>query len=93
METYDKKEVMKSDYFTYFNSNTLNAGIEVKVLDAKEGDKDMPTVFLFDNDNRCFMMLIENNDSKTGIISTIPSDSVIEAQAKLPEEMPINLQR
>ncbi len=82
METYDKKDVMKSDYYTYFNSNTLNAGMEVKAVDAKEGDKALPTVFLFDNDNRCFMMLLENNDSKTGIISTIPSDSAMAAQAK-----------
>jgi hypothetical protein len=81
METYDKKDVLKSDYFTYYNSNTLNAGIEMLPLDAKSGDKTYPTVFLFDNDNRCFMMIIENKDSKTGIISTMPSDSAIAAQA------------
>ena len=82
METYDKKDVIKSDYYTYFNSNTLNAGIEVKVVDTKEGDKTLPALFLFDNDNKCFMMLLENNDSKTGIISTIPSDSAMAAQTK-----------
>jgi hypothetical protein len=81
METYDKKDVTKSDYYTYFNSNTLNAGIEVKVEDAKEGDKTSPTVFLFDNDNKCFMMLLESGDSRTGIISTLPSDSALVAQA------------
>ena len=27
MENYDKKDVVKSDYYTYFNSSTLNAGI------------------------------------------------------------------
>jgi hypothetical protein len=82
MESYDKKEVMKSDYFTYFNPNTQSAGIEVKALDAKEGNKNMSTVFLFDSDNKCFMMLMDNGDSKTGIISTIPSDSVVKAEAK-----------
>jgi hypothetical protein len=82
METYDKKDVMKSDYFTYFNSNNMNASIEVKVQNAKDGDKTLPTVFLFDNDNRCFMMLLESGDSKTGIISTIPSDSDLAAQTK-----------
>jgi len=82
MESYDKKDVLKSDYYTYYNSNALNAGIEVLPVDAKEGDKALPTVFLFDNDNRCFMMLIENKDSKTGIISTLPSDSAMAAQAK-----------
>ncbi|MGA2406741.1 MAG: DUF4412 domain-containing protein [Bacteroidales bacterium] len=82
METYDKKDVMKSDYYTYYNSNTLNAGIEVSPVDAKQGDKAVPTVFLFDNDNRCFMMLMENKDSKTGIISSLPSDSAMAAQTK-----------
>ncbi|MEI6049491.1 MAG: DUF4412 domain-containing protein [Bacteroidota bacterium] len=82
VETYDKKDVIKSDYYVYFNSNTLNSGFEVKIEDPKEGEKSLPSVFLFDNDNKCFLMLIENSDSKTGIISTIPSDSAIAALAK-----------
>lgn len=81
METYDKKEVKKSDYYTYYNSSELNAGIEVKLVDEKDGNATIPTVFLFDHDNACFLMLIQNTDSKTGIISAIPSDSVIAAQA------------
>jgi hypothetical protein len=82
METYDKKDVMKADYYTYFNSNTLNTGIEMLPIDVKEGNKAVPTMFLFDNDNRCFMMLLENKESKTGMISTMPSDSAMAAQAK-----------
>lgn len=86
METYDKKDVVKSDYYTYYNSNTLNAGIEMLPLNAKNGDKTYPTVFLFDNDNRSFMMIIESKDSKTGIISSMPSDSTMAAQAKTQKE-------
>src|SRR5665647_75546 len=71
METYDKKDVLKSDYYTYYNSNTLNAGIEVLPVDAKQGDKNVPTIFLYDNENKCFMMLLENSGSKTGMISTL----------------------
>jgi len=82
MENYDKKDVVKSDYYTYYNSNTLNAGIEMLPLDSKSGDKTYPTVFLFDNDNKCFMMIVETKDSKTGMISTMPSDSAMAAQAK-----------
>jgi hypothetical protein len=81
METYDKKDVMKSDYYTYYNANTLNAGIEVKITNAKESEKPVPTTFLYDYDNKCFMMLIGGADSKTGIISTLPSDSAMAAQA------------
>ena len=82
MEIYDKKDVLKSDYYTYYNSNTLNAGIEMLPVDTKQGDKNVPTIFLYDNDNKCFMMLLENSGSKTGMISTLPSDSAMAAQAK-----------
>jgi len=82
METYDKKEVYKSDYYTYYNSNTMNAGIDLQPINVKEGDKTIPTIFLYDHDNKCFMMLLGNTDSKTGMISTLPSDSAMAAQAK-----------
>ena len=82
MEAYDKKDVSKSDFFTYFNANTANAGIEVAIVNPDNKDASIPTRFIFDNDNRCFMILMENEGSKTGIISTIPSDSAMAAQAK-----------
>jgi hypothetical protein len=82
MEMYDKNDVTKSDFFTYFNTNTMNAGIEVKPVDPKNNDKAVPTTFLFDNDNRCFMILLESDGSKTGIISTLPSDSAMTEMAK-----------
>ncbi|HBC77476.1 MAG TPA: hypothetical protein DEO60_02295 [Bacteroidales bacterium] len=82
MESYDKKDVTKSDFYTYFNTNTLNAGIEVKVTNSEKGETPMATQFIFDNDNRCFMMLVRNEDSRTGIISTIPDDSTMNAQVK-----------
>jgi len=82
MEAYDKKDVSKSDFYTYFNANTSNAGIEVSVANPDKKDASIPTQFIFDNDNRCFMMLMENEGSKTGIISTIPSDSAMNAQVK-----------
>lgn len=82
METYDKKDVRKSDFYTYFNPASVNAGMEVKPLDTKDKDQSYPTAFIFDTDNKCFIMIIENADSRTGIISTIPSDSALAAQAK-----------
>jgi hypothetical protein len=82
METYDKKDVVKSDYYTYFNANTLNAGIEVSVVDPDKGQAALLTQFIFDNDNRCMMVLTLGQGSKTGIISTIPDDSTLTAQAK-----------
>jgi hypothetical protein len=81
MEMHDGKDVRKSDYYTYFNPASMTAGIEVKPVDAKANDeKNVPTVFLFDGDNKCMMMMLEN--SKTGIISALPSDSAMAAQSK-----------
>jgi hypothetical protein len=81
METYDKKDPVKADYFIYFNQLSPNAGIEFKTI-AKEGDQAKPlaTVMVYDNENRCFMMLIDNDGKKTGIISTMPSDSAMKAR-------------
>jgi hypothetical protein len=82
MENYDKKDVIRSDYVTYFNSNTANAGFEIKIQDPDNRQQSIPTVFIFDNENRAFMMLMEGEGSKTGIISSIPDESELEAQAK-----------
>lgn len=82
METYDKNDVSKSDFLTYFNANTLNAGMEVRITNPEKGESALPTRFIFDNDNRCFLMLVEGEDSKTGIISTIPDDSTLTAQTE-----------
>ena len=79
METYDKNDVSKSDFITYFNANTLNAGMEVRITNPEKGESSLPTRFIFDNDNRCFLMLVEGEDSKTGIISTIPDDSTLDS--------------
>jgi hypothetical protein len=81
MEMYDKKDVVKSDYFIYFNQMNSNAGIEFKTI-AKEGEESAPlaTVMVYDNENKCFMMLIDKEGQKTGIISTLPSDSVMKAR-------------
>lgn len=81
MEMYDKKDIVKSDYFIYFSQKSSNAGIEFKTI-AKEGEqsKPMSSTMVYDNENRCFMMLLGATDSKTGIISTLPSDSALKAR-------------
>ncbi|MBK8880912.1 MAG: DUF4412 domain-containing protein [Bacteroidales bacterium] len=81
METYDKKDVLKSDFYTYFNTNALDAGVELKTTDPKDEKTVISTVFLFDNENRAFMSLF-SMESKMGTISSIPSDSALAAQAK-----------
>ncbi len=82
MESYDNKDVTKADYYTYFTGDSPNAGIDMVPIDVKEGNKAVPTTFVFDGESRCFLMLINGSDSKTGIISTLPTDSAMQAQAK-----------
>jgi hypothetical protein len=89
METYDDNKVNKSDYYTYFNPASSTAGMEIKITNPENGQTSLPTRFIFDMDNRCFMMLIESESSKTGIISTIPDDSTLTAQAKSGRGKPV----
>lgn len=79
MENYDKKEVIKSDYYTYFNSHSLDAGIDMQTVDPKDNKTVISTVFLFDHDNRAFMSLFP---AAIGTISAMPTDSALNAQAK-----------
>ena len=79
METYDKKDVVKSDFYTYYNTSSKNAGIDLQTVDPKDGKTVISTSFLFDHDNRAFMSLFT---SKIGTISAVPSDSALAAQAK-----------
>ena len=58
METYDKDDVVKSDFYTYYNSGTKNAGIDLQTVDPKDGKTVISTSFLFDHDNRAFMSLL-----------------------------------
>ncbi len=85
METYDKDDVVKSDFYTYFNSGTKNAGINLKTVDPKDGKTVLSTSFLFDHDNRAFLSLL-SLEPKMGTISSIPSDSALAAQAKAQAE-------
>lgn len=81
METYNDNKAKKSDYYTYFNPASSTAGMEIKITNPENGETALPTRFIFDMDNRCFMTLVEGESSKTGIISTIPDDSTLAAQA------------
>jgi hypothetical protein len=82
METYNKKEPLLADYYIYFNKVSPNTGIEFSTV-TNQGDKSTPvsTVMVTDIENRCFMMLLNNDNQKTGIISALPSDSVLKARA------------
>ena len=81
MESYDKKDVIKSDFYTYYNPEDKDAGMDLQTVDPKDGKTIITTSFIFDNKNRALMSLIDMQ-SKIGTISSIPSDSALAAQAK-----------
>lgn len=74
METYDKKDVIKMDYYMYFSNNSPTAGIETKTINTSEGQTPVFSQMIMDGENKCFIMLTDVNGSKMGIISEIPSD-------------------
>ena len=37
-ETYDKKDVMKMDFYTYYNATSPNIGIETKTISDQQGE-------------------------------------------------------
>ena len=80
METYDKKEVTKMDYYTYYNSSSPDVAIEVKTISDDKDAQQANSVFVFDGENKCLLMLTEMDGNKSGIISAIPSDSALKAQ-------------
>jgi len=81
METYDKKDVIKSDFYTYFNSNNRDAGVDLHTVDPKDGKTVISTVFIIDHDNKALMSLL-SVESKFGTISSMPTDSALAAQVK-----------
>jgi hypothetical protein len=83
IEDYSDKEVRKSDYYTYFNPSSQNAGMEMKLINPDKKEENVLTKFVFDMKNRAFMMVLENG---TGIISSIPDDSTLNAQPKSVKE-------
>jgi len=81
METYNKKDVIKSDFYTYYNAEGKDAGMDLRTVDPKDGITVITTSFIFDNENRALMSLLDMQ-SKIGTISSIPSDSALAAQSK-----------
>jgi hypothetical protein len=80
-ESYDKKEVVKMDYYTYFNANSPNAGIETKSIDDGKGSQaPIATSMIIDGENKCFLMLTDINGQKMGIISAVPDENTTQTQ-------------
>jgi len=83
MEMYDKKDVTKMNYFIYFNTDNANAGFESKmVATSEEGQQtEVTSTFIFDGDNKSFIIMTDMGGMRLGIISEVPEEGTSESQA------------
>lgn len=76
MEMYDKKDVVKMDFYVYFSKNSPNAGFETKTLSSSEGESvPLTSQMIMDGENKCFIALTDMGGMKMGMISAL-DDSV-----------------
>ncbi len=76
METYDKKDVMKMDFFMFYSASTPSVGIETKTISSQEeGEVPVAASMVVDGENKCFLMLTDVNGMKMGMISAMPDEN------------------
>jgi hypothetical protein len=80
-ETYDKKDVMKMDFFMYYSATSPSIGIETKTI-SNEGGEVAPVAasMVMDGENKSFLMLTDMNGMKMGMISAIPDENTVQPQ-------------
>jgi hypothetical protein len=82
-ETYDKKDVIKMDFFMFYSSSSPSVGIETKnITSAEEGSAAVASSMVMDGENKCFIMLTDVNGMKMGMISAIPDENTAQANGK-----------
>jgi hypothetical protein len=82
-EMYDKKDVVKMDYYIYFSDNSPDAGFETKMEGTSEEGQEVAAVsaFIFDGTNKTFIMMTDMGAMRIGIISEVPEENSTEGQA------------
>lgn len=82
-ETYDKKDVVKIDFFMFYSSVSPSIGIETKTVASKEdGSVPVAASMVMDGENKSFLMLTNVNGMKMGMISAIPDENTAQPDGK-----------
>jgi len=91
MEMYDKKDVVKMDYFIYFSDNSVNAGFESKIKGSTdEGEQvTVTTNSIFDGENKVLLLLSDMGTMKMGIISEVPDESTVQPETQENSPKPV----
>lgn len=74
-ETYDKNEVMKMDFYMFYNKSTPVVGIETQTITDEENSAPILAKMVMDGENKVFLMLTDVNGMKMGMISEIPDEN------------------
>jgi hypothetical protein len=81
-ETYDKKDVMKMDFYMYYSATSPTVGIETKTITDEKGETTpIASSMVMDGENKCFIMLTDVNGMKMGMISAIPDENTAQTDA------------
>jgi hypothetical protein len=81
-ETYDKKDVVKMDFFMYYSATAPYVGVETKAISNEKGEATpVAALMVMDGENKSFLMLTDVNGMKMGIISAIPDENSAQPQA------------
>jgi len=75
-ESYDKKDVIKMDFFMYYSANYPSVGVETKTITDEKGEvAPVTAVMVMDGENKSFLMLTDLNGMKMGMISAVPDSN------------------
>jgi hypothetical protein len=79
VEIYDKEGTTTMDYNMHFSKTLPNAAMVTKnITDTKGESVPVAAVTIMDGENKCFMMLTDVNNSKMGIIGTVPDEETVQ---------------
>jgi hypothetical protein len=88
-ETYDKKDVVKMDFYMFYSSSAPVVGIETKTIADEKGEATPVTAqMVMDGENKSFIMLTDMGEMKMGMISAIPDENAAPADDKSKKTAP-----
>jgi len=77
VEVYDGKDVVKMDYYIYFNDASADGGVETKMAGSTDDGQQvaMTSSFIFDGTNKSLLILSDMGGTKFAMISDVPDET------------------
>lgn len=76
-EIYDGKDVVRMDYYIYFNDASADGGVETKMAGSTDDGQQvaMTSSFIFDGANKSLLILSDMGGTKFAMISDVPDET------------------